>query len=120
MGLRDRLRSLLKRGSMKFLDFRDMLLKRFGIEDFLLATTEGLPISGTLESIEELSAKLPELKKGLAEVEPSNDYVVVTPRAVYCILQVTSDVMMLTRGTKVLSWEEIEELKDTTRRELKL
>jgi len=120
MSLLDRLRKLLRPGSQEFSDFKDMLLRKFEVDGFLLATTEGLPISGTLESLEELSANLPELKKRLAEVEPSNDYLVITPSAVYCILKVTSDVIMLTRGTRALTWEEIEELKRATRRELKL
>ncbi|GAB6135760.1 hypothetical protein [Thermococcus prieurii] len=120
MGLIDRLRKLLRPESQEFLDFKDMLLRKFEISGFLLATTEGLPIGGTLESPEELSAKLPELKKGLSDVEPSNDYLVITPSAVYCILQVTSDVMMLTKGRRILPWEEIEELKRATREELKL
>ena len=120
MSILKRLKALLKPGSEEFGDFRDMLHRRFGIEKFLLATTEGLPISGTFESIEELSAELPELKKQLSNLEPTPDYLVITPTATYLLTRISSDVMMLAKGSRVLSWEEIEELKNATREELKL
>jgi len=120
MGLLDRLRAILKPGSENFLDFTDMLAKKYGVEKFLLATTEGLPITGNFESIEELSAELPELKKQLSHLEPCDDYLLATPNYVYIITRLSSDVIMLARGSRFIDWEEIEELKRATREELKL
>jgi len=95
-------------------------LRERGFEEFLYATAEGLPIGGTFEDVEELSARLPELFKSLASVTQSDDHILLTPTAVYVLIKVTEDVVMLAKGRRVPGWDDIEELKRLTRRELKL
>ncbi|NJE03393.1 hypothetical protein [Thermococcus sp. MV11] len=116
----EKLRNLLKPGTKEFGSFQELLERRFGIKEFILATAEGLPISGTLDSVEELSAELPELRKKLSSLEPSDDYIVISKEGIYLILAITDDVVMLAKTEKIPTWERLREIKEATGKELNL
>ncbi|WP_457741378.1 hypothetical protein [Thermococcus sp.] len=119
MGIIDRIKSLLgSKTEEEIRDFRELLKKKFGFEEFLYATTEGLPIMGTFPDYEEFSAKVPEILKSISELKSSNFYSIVAGEYVYTLVQISSEVLMLARGFEILGEEDIQELVDKSRKEL--
>jgi len=119
MGILDRIKSLLgSKTEEEIRDFKELLKKKFGFEDFLYATTEGLPIMGTFPNYEELSAKVPEILKSISELKSSNFYSIVAGEHVYTLVQVSSEVLMLAKGLEILGEEDVQELIERSRKEL--
>ncbi|WP_456420740.1 hypothetical protein [Thermococcus sp.] len=119
MGVIEKIRNLLRsKTEAEIQSFEDELRSRFGFEEFLYATVEGLPITGTFSSYEELSAKVPEVVKILSELEPSGNYTIIAGEKVYTLLKISSEVLMLARGEKILTADEIQELITRSRAEL--
>ncbi len=121
MSLIERIKSLLRsKTDSEISDFKELLKEKFGFERFLYATSEGLPIMGTFDSHEELSAKLPEIVKRLSELEDSKAYSISANGRIYTIVRITDEVFILGRGFKQLKQDEIEELIEKSRKELEL
>ncbi|WP_167914639.1 hypothetical protein [Thermococcus sp. 21S9] len=120
MGLLERIKQFLKteKTEDEIRGFNEALTRRFGFTSYLYATSEGLPIMGTFEDYELLSAKIPEIVKILAELKPSDVYSIQIGDEVYTLARITSEVLMLGKGNKVLTQEEINELIQLSRSEL--
>ncbi len=115
-----KLRELLAKKLKNDRDDVNHLLEVYGINDFLYATWEGLPIEGSFSDIEEVSAKLPELIKRLEEFSCSECYIIVTPKTTFTILKISREVIALITGTRVLEWDEAKRLKEFIKKELNI
>jgi len=119
MRLFDRIKQFLNNKTEEEIeDFNELLTREFGFVEYLYATSEGLPIMGTFKNYEVLSAKLPEIVKNLSELKPSRVYSIKVGDDVYTVVMITSEVLMLGRGIKELTWNEVNKLKELSRSEL--
>ncbi|WP_297464156.1 hypothetical protein [Thermococcus sp.] len=116
-----RIRSFLRaKSSEEIQDFEDFLLKRYGFDRYLYATSEGLPIMGNFSGYETLSAKVPEMFKILSDLEESDTYIVRGKGRIHLLIRITPEVLLLAETRKEPSPPEINELIARTREELGL
>jgi|GEM_PF-2621765 len=116
-----KIRAILKaKNEAEIEDFKEGLKRRYGFSNFLYLTNEGLPIMGTFEDCESVSAKVPELLKSLGQFRASGHYIILAEDIVYTIVVITEDVILFAEGTKVLKKGDIEKLRLKTKEELKL